>query len=150
MLDGKPFNPELLEKVRRTAHRPDSPGFLFGTTEDSVYYDKNRPVNTWLYTGVVREVLGENKYLIDVRNKVEVGTEIEVVTPEKDYMSKVEAIIHPETNENEEAAHGGNGERIFIIEGEMPVGAFIRQHVENPEGADLDAKFECPVAADQV
>jgi putative protease len=150
MLDGKPFNPELLEKVRRTAHRPDSPGFLFGTTEDSVYYDKNRPVNTWLYTGVVREVLGDKKYLIDVRNKVEVGTEIEVVTPEKDFMSKVEAIIHPESKEEEQAAHGGNGERIFIIEGDMPVGSFIRQQSENAEGASEDAKFECPVSADQV
>lgn len=129
MMDGKPFNPELLEKLRRTPHRPEIPGFLFGNpTNAGVYYESTAPVCDWQYVGIIKENLGEGYYILEAKNKYILGTELEVVTPNSDKKDAIEQLINIETNEKVPEIHGGTGKwKIKLTDSEYPANTFLRQ-----------------------
>jgi putative protease len=132
MMAGKEFNPELLQKIRRTSHRPDIPGFLFGNPkEDGIYYPKNGSINEWHYIGFVTKNLGENKYEIEIKNRIMKGTSVEIVTPNEDFETSVVEISDVESGEKTGLAHGGAGFAIIEFErSDIEIGSFIRQKAE--------------------
>lgn len=132
MMNGKQFNPELLEKLRRTPHRPEIPGFLFGNpTQAGVYYESTAPICDWQYVARILENLGEGLYTIEAKNKCTVGTELEIVTPSIDCIDKVEFFENYDTSERVDTIHGGTGKWIIKLNNATyPVNSFLRQKID--------------------
>ncbi len=127
MVDGRKFDEGLLTEVGKTANRGFIPGFLKGFPgEGNVYYEKNAPIQTHKFIGIVKEGKGDGKYLIEVRNKLEQGSKVEVMTPEDQFECKVSGMWDLE-GEEVEAVHGGAGEKVLKLKKGIVVGAMLRQ-----------------------
>lgn len=128
MMAGKDFNPKLLDEVMKTANRNFIPGFLFGfeSGRNSIYFKENAPLQTHVFAGIVR---GQDKkkglYEVEVRNRIEVGTEVEVMTPKDCFQCKLQKIYDPEGAEVK-AAHGGAGARMMKFSRDLSDGAILR------------------------
>jgi putative protease len=130
MMAGRDYDPSLMKELEKTASRGYSPGFLKGTfTEDDIHYEKNEPIQTHKFIGVVRKHHGL-KCEVEIRNRIEKGSEVEILTPEGTLKTKIDSIFDKDENEVN-AAHGGAGEKIIKFDKEVPEGAFVRQKCAN-------------------
>lgn len=77
------FNPKWLEELESTSHRSYSTGFLQATPlEDAMNYnDRNSYSQTHQIVAKVVEVLEDNMYILEIRNRLEVGDKLEVINP---------------------------------------------------------------------
>jgi putative protease len=140
MMLNKKYNPSLMDELKKTASRGYSPGFLKGTfTEKDIHYEKNEPLQTYKFIGVVRghtKLAKSNKKLqacnIEVRNRIEKNSEVEVLSPNKIFKAKILSIYDLETNEIE-VAHGGAGNKLFTFDKDIPLDSLIRQKIVNPK-----------------
>ena len=122
MISGRPYDPNLMSELLKTANRGYSTGFLKGIfTDDDIHYEKNEPKQTHKFIGVVRD----HKGLVEVRNRIEKGDKVEIFTPTESFEAKIEDIFDEE-GENLEAAHGGAGERTFKFNKNVPINSIIR------------------------
>jgi putative protease len=122
---GRDYDPSLMTELLKTANRGFSPGFLKGTyTHEDIHYEKNEPLQTHKFIGVVRD----HKGLTEIRNRIKAGDEVEVFTPDETFKTKVKEIIDEDGNALE-AAHGGAGERILKFCRKVPEGAFLRKNI---------------------
>jgi putative protease len=132
MIAGKKFDPQLINELKKTANRGFSPGFLTGKfTDQDIYYDKNKPIQTHKFIGVVRahKTVGSKVLIeVEVRNRIEKGSEVEILTPDKSYITKIKGMFDLEMNEIDDA-HGGASNKIFEMEKDVPVGSIIRQEI---------------------
>jgi U32 family peptidase len=123
------FDESLVDEVKKTANRGFIPGFLKGFPgEGSIYYEKNAPIFTHKFIGIVREVLDNEKYRVEIRNKLEKGEEIEVMTPDDQLTVKIEEMFDME-NEPQDAVHGGAGDKILKLKEGLPIGTILRVQV---------------------
>ncbi|MFA6991865.1 MAG: U32 family peptidase C-terminal domain-containing protein [Candidatus Gracilibacteria bacterium] len=126
MMVGKKFNPDLLKEVYKTANRGFIAGFLEGFPgSDSIYYKDSAPQETAKFVGIVKEYKGKDLYLVDVRNRFDVGQEIEVMEPKKDSKMKVSKMFDLEGNEIE-SIHGGAGDRILKLKKGIVIDSMLR------------------------
>ncbi len=126
MMNGKDYNPALMKELEKTASRGYSPGFLKGTfTQDDIHYEKNEPIQTHKFIGIVRKHNGL-KCEIEIRNRIEKGSEVEVLTPVGTLSAKIKDMHDLDENEID-VAHGGAGNKLVTFDVEIPDGAFIRQ-----------------------
>ncbi|MGL5123787.1 MAG: peptidase U32 family protein [Fusobacteriaceae bacterium] len=77
------FNPKWLEELESTSHRSYSTGFLQSTPlEDSMNYkDRNSYSQTHQIVAKVVEILENNEYILEIRNRLESGDKLEVINP---------------------------------------------------------------------
>ncbi|MBT6068176.1 U32 family peptidase [Candidatus Peregrinibacteria bacterium] len=158
---GKEFDPKLIDDLAKVANRGFIPGFLVDNpAEAAQYYEKNVPYQTHIFSGVVRaeadesreafeekfgdeyakECLkeGEYVYIVEVRNKVLDGSEIEIMTPIDEFTANIEGLwkipgSHNKSKKNEkvESVHGGDGLAFFKLNvPSLPVHAMLRQRKE--------------------
>lgn len=111
MVAGRKFDKELLIELNKISNRGYIPGFLKGFPgKDNVKFDKNSSESAFKFLGVVREVKcsGANCLCrVEVRNRFEIGDEVEIITPGENKFTKVKAIFNLK-NEPVEVAHGGD------------------------------------------
>lgn len=81
------FNPEWLSELSKASHRVYTKGFYFNkTTGDDQIYHTSSYVRDYDFVGLVLEYDKETKIAkIEQRNRMIVGDEIEVMSPNKDY-----------------------------------------------------------------
>jgi putative protease len=128
MLAGRPFDDSLLAEVNKTANRGFIPGYLFGQPDNGdVHYPSNSPLQTHKYVGMVTDKKNNGLYEVLVKNKLEVGEEVEIMTPSELKNVKVEELFDLEGGKVE-SVHGGAGRKIFKFNngGELPVGSMLR------------------------
>ena len=130
MLKGKKFDKNLLLEIGKTASRGFIPGYLFGYPDDNdVNHAYSASAQDWKFVGIVMGVAkgfeGGNYYEISVRNRLDKGQEIEVMTPNDQFKLKAGEMFNLE-KEEVEAIHGGAGNRILKLKKGVPVGAMIR------------------------
>ncbi len=104
------FKKEWLEELRKLSHRNYDTGFYLGKetrpTEESSY------VRQYDFIGVIKEVMDENRYLIEARNKVLLGDKIEVMGKGEHIISlSIDNMLSPEELEITQAQPG----QLFII-----------------------------------
>lgn len=120
------FDESLMDEVRKTANRGFIPGFLKGFPgEGNIYYEKNAPISTHKFIGIVREVLDNGMYRVEIRNRLERGEEIEVMTPEDQFTMKIEEMFDME-NEPVDTVHGGAGDKVMKLREGLVVGTILR------------------------
>ncbi|MFH1284084.1 MAG: U32 family peptidase C-terminal domain-containing protein [Candidatus Peregrinibacteria bacterium] len=146
MMAGREFDESLMDEVRKSANRGFIPGFLFGfpdvtagpplqrgkqVSNESIYYEKNAPIQTHKFIGIVRKAGGlgglkrRDLYGVEVRNRLEKGQEVEVMTPDRQFLISVDEMFD-ENGEKTDVVHGGAGERILKLAEDLPEGTIIR------------------------
>lgn len=101
-------DPELLAELRKISHRDYTKGFFYGKPgSEGQRYESSSYLRTYNFMGVVRDVMPENnEILVEVRNKIFMGDELEVVTPgKKSFTIDVDYIINSDGERVESAPH---------------------------------------------
>lgn len=102
------FNPEWLSELSKASHREYTKGFYFNKTsgEDQIYHTSSY-VRDYDFIGMVLEYDKETKIArIEQRNRMIVGDEIEVMSPNKDYfVQTIESMKNEEGEEIRTAPH---------------------------------------------
>lgn len=80
------FNHNWLKELETVSHRLYTPGFYFGRPggEAHNYNDRNSYSQSHQLVAKVEEKLPENEYLLAVRNRIEIGEELEIVSPQRE------------------------------------------------------------------
>ncbi len=135
MTNGKEFDESLLDEVAKTANRGFIPGYLFGFPGDrqDTYFEDSSPLQTHKFAGIVEGKAedssggfeGDDFYEVDIRNRLDLGDEVEVMTPDDQFKVKIEKMFDLEGNEVE-AVHGGGGNRVLKLREGVPEGAMLR------------------------
>lgn len=104
------FKKEWLEELRKLSHRDYDTGFYFGKetqpTEESSY------VRQYDFIGVIKEVLDENRFVIEARNKILLGDEIEVMGKGEQIITlSVDNMLSPDGLEISQAQPG----QLFVM-----------------------------------
>ncbi len=131
---GKEFNLKLWEEIHATANRGFFPGFAQGRpTKGDIQYEGNKSTSTKEFCGVVKK-WEDGRIEIEVKNRIEAGTELEFIFPnmEDDFLISAENLQFG--NEKVEILHGGdtNKKASLKCEKEVPAGILIRQKTQNP------------------
>lgn len=139
MMEGKPFDESLLGEIGKTANRGFIPGYLFGYPDDNdINQVRSSSMQDWKFIGIVvkeSSLHGSGGfYEIAVRNRLDKGQEIEVMTPDDQFTVKVDELFDLEGKEVE-SIHGGAGNRIIPLKKDVPVGAMLRVKCEEGEKA---------------
>ncbi len=121
-------NPLWMEELRKISNRGYTTGFAFAeekitaTNPDIKYIQTHEPAGTVLEYDSMQKMI-----LLDVRNHLVAGDELELLLP--DSIIKIDAGRMIDLDGNKlAAAHGGN--RIYLpLESEAPVGAVVRKKI---------------------
>jgi len=130
MMSGKKFNKKLLDEVEKSANRGFIPGFLFGFPgNDNIDFPKNSPNQTYKFAGLVKgrsKILKkDDMYEVEVRNRLEKGETIEIMTPDDQFQMKISEMYDLDGNK-EEVVHGGVGNKIFKLKKNLCENSMIR------------------------
>jgi len=106
---------ELISELASTGNRGFIPGFYFGDLQhNSTRYESNKFMQTHTYSGKIY-CEKENEIIIDAKNRIDIGDEIEIISPTK----KLKITINDMNNENGEAIkviHPGQGKAIIKVD----------------------------------
>lgn len=123
---GRDFDESLMEEAYKIASRGYTPGFLFGDLgKYSMRYEKSGPIGGARFVGILEKEIKSGEYKVDVRNRVGVGSEVEIVMPDKIYKVKIKALKDLKGGMLE-IVHGGAGKRVFVIEEKGLSGGLVR------------------------
>lgn len=133
---GENFKKEWLEEVSKVSHREFTTGFYFGrpTGEDQDYCSSAYR-REYSFVGVVREYDEDTAMaVVEQRNKMSLGEEIEIFGPGKDFFAqKLDVLLDEEGSPIESAPHP---QQILRIKMEQPVkpGYILRKKKEVQNG----------------
>jgi len=130
-------NPEWLDELGKISNRGYTTGFAFSeekineTSPDIKHIQTHEPAGTILEYDTTRKMI-----LLDVRNRLTAGDELELILPENTV--KIDSGAMLDCNGNRlAAAHGGN-KVYFPWKGQAPVGALIRKAIRPKVEEPLD------------
>ena len=108
MMAGKPFNPELVKELNKIHNRGYTPGFLVGKTDSSLqrYEEGITNIYSQEFGGMILESKPGSLF-VTPKNRLNVGDQLEIMTPEKSFNFEIKA-IQDEQGQNLEALHGGH------------------------------------------
>lgn len=115
------FREEWMRELKKVSHREFTTGFYFNQpTNKDQNYQTSAYTREYQFIGVVRSYDPDTKMaVVEQRNKMTVGEEIEVFGPYTDYFSqKLEVLLDEEGNPIESAPHP---QQILHIKMERPV-----------------------------
>ena len=115
------FNPTWLEELKKGSHRDYSTGFYFDRPdENSSNYKSASYIRNYDFIGIVRDTTEEeNIVIVEQRNRMFVGDDIEVIGPFKDTVKgKILEMYDEEGNEIQSAPHA---KQIVKLKLDVPV-----------------------------
>ncbi|MBC8568925.1 U32 family peptidase [Mogibacterium sp. NSJ-24] len=104
--DGFVYNPEWMEELKKASHREFTTGFYFNKpTDKDQNYQTSDYTRDYSFIGMVRSYDPETKIaVVEQRNKMILGDEIEIFGPGKPYFSQVLDVLQNEDGESIESA----------------------------------------------
>ncbi|PCI24460.1 U32 family peptidase [Candidatus Peregrinibacteria bacterium] len=125
--DGKPFDEKLWEEIHATANRGFFAGFLHGKPQiGDQQYESGGSESTHHFVGKVLSAK-DGKITFDVRNRLNIGDEIEFIFPDMKDDIKVTITKMEKGGSEVTALHGGNGEGSIFSDIEIPEGILMRK-----------------------
>ncbi|MEE8206600.1 MAG: U32 family peptidase C-terminal domain-containing protein, partial [Nitrospinaceae bacterium] len=110
MAKGMKFDPQLIEEINKTANRGFTSAFLIPNADhETERFDS--PQEDQLPQVFAGQIKGERDggwMEVEVKNRIEVGDELEYIAPSGQRYFKIEAIEN-QKGESVSVAHGGNG-----------------------------------------
>jgi putative protease len=122
-VSGKSFDPHLMTELESLAHRGYTDGFFerHAPQEMQRYRDNSSRSQRQMFSGEVLEFDNrENRILVDIKNKITVGDEVELLTSEGNYSFVLESMSDRRGNSMQCAP--GSGHQVWI-----PVDSNIRE-----------------------
>lgn len=114
------FNPKWLEELESVSHRSYTDGFYMGRpgVDGQNYNDRNSYSQSHQLVAKVEKKLSENEYILAIRNRLEVGEKLEVVSPginvREITLPKMTLITRGKEGEEVEAANPNSFVKITI------------------------------------
>lgn len=132
-VSGRPFDPNLLADLEGLANRGYTPGFLerHQTQEYQNYLHGYSIARRSQYAGVVLDVDEEGWATIEVKNRFEIGDELEVIHPQGNIIIKLTEIRHAQDDRPIEIAPG-NGIQVRIPNMQGKKGALLAKMLSSP------------------
>lgn len=127
MEKGKPFDRGLLKELDEISTRSYSKEYLhrsMGAT--STNFQERIAGNKQDFVGVVREQLKKGLYRVEIRNRIEKGEEVLLITPRGDKKTKFTKIFDL-SGEPIKIAHGGAGEILLESKSDLPEYSLFRK-----------------------
>ena len=123
------FNPDELDELCKVSHRPYTTGFFYGRpASDGQVYETSSYIRDYELVGIVTDYNKETKRLtISQRNRFFAGDELEIIQPNKPYVTiTAENMANHKGETIDDAPHA---EEIFTMDctEEIPVGAMVRK-----------------------
>jgi putative protease len=121
--------PELLAELRKISHRDYTKGFYYGKPgAEGQRYESSSYLRSYDFMGVVKEYLPEEKEaLVEVRNKIFKGDQLELVVPgRKTFTITADYLINEEGQEIEAAPHPKELIKIPMAE-QVTAGSLLRR-----------------------
>jgi putative protease len=126
------FDPEWLAELGKASHRDFSTGFYFGRKGVGETYDSSSYIRTYDFTGIVRSYDEKTGMaVIEQRNKMDLGDEIEIFGPVPGYIrQEITEMYDDETGERLESAP--HAQQIIRMKMDRPVksGYILRKKSE--------------------
>jgi len=115
---NRAFNPGLLDEINKTANRGfTSAFFISNSNRETERFDSPQVEDlSQVFGGQVLDLRGDGMMEVEIKNRVEVGDEVEYISPSEQYRFRINAM----QNKNGQAisvAHGGNGTAWIQAEG---------------------------------
>lgn len=125
-------DPKWLEEIAKASHRDYTTGFYFGRPGASEQiYDKNTYIRNYDFVGVVLDYdIQTQVATIEQRNRMIVGDEIEIISPQREYFSqKIEKLWDEKGNLIDTAPHP---QEIIKMKMEQPVSSWdiLRKQID--------------------
>lgn len=110
MQAGKTFDPGLMTELEKVANRGYHKGFFMGQpSHEAQNYDHSVARHfTQKFAGITH-LNKDGRVLVEVRNKIQVGDQLEVIDPQSSYVDTISAIEDLQ-NIPTSVAHGGTGQ----------------------------------------
>ena len=123
------FNPDELDELCKVSHRPYTTGFFYGRpASDGQVYETSSYIRDYELVGIVTDYNKETKRLtISQRNRFFAGDELEIIQPNKPYVTiTAENMVNHKGETIDVAPHA---EEIITMDctEEIPVGAMVRK-----------------------
>ncbi|MFW5977109.1 MAG: U32 family peptidase C-terminal domain-containing protein [Candidatus Nanoarchaeia archaeon] len=115
---GKPADTKkLLEELQTAGNRGFMPGFFAGDLrEKSQRYESNKVLQTHIFVGVLKSFdVSTRKATFHVKNRVDVGDDIELITPKKIISHKVTTLFN-NCDKDVQSVHPGTGTFSIILD----------------------------------
>jgi len=126
-------DPELLAELRKISHRDYTKGFYYGKPgSEGQRYQSSSYLRSYDFMGVVKDYdAAAEEAVIEVRNKIFKGDELEFVVPgQKTFTIKADYLLDDEGIEIEAAPHPKQLIRI-PLKSNIPTGSLLRRQKEN-------------------
>ena len=123
------FNPDELGELCKVSHRPYTTGFFYGRpTSDGQVYETSSYIRDYELVGIVTGYDKEAKRLtISQRNRFFAGDELEIIQPNKPYVTiKAENMANQKGEAIDVAPHAEEIITMDCVE-EIPTGAMVRK-----------------------
>ena len=129
VLDGKSFRwEEGVDLLSRVPNRGFSTGFMKGKIDDSDYQrDKSTSVSEYIFVGNVTEEKNEGRSVLEVRNKILAGDELEVLFPDGT-LSRI-TMNSPLEITDREHVDFVNHSQFILLDQEFPAYTIFRKRV---------------------
>jgi putative protease len=134
MVEGKPFNHHHITELSKTSNRGFFPGFLIQNPQEKAQeYDKRSTMQTHEFVGIIRGIEEREHrklYKMEVKGRLDVPEEVEVMTPEKDINVELKEFINP-YGESLKTVHPGQKDQVLVeLPEEAGIGTIIRKKRE--------------------
>jgi putative protease len=110
LVEGREFDPTLLGELDKTSNRGFTSAFLSPNSGSKTEnFDTPQETNLpQIYAGMIKETRDGNWMEVDVKNRIELGDELEYISPGDQYRFSITA-MEDKNGKAIEVAHGGNG-----------------------------------------
>lgn len=134
------FNPELLEEVNKTANRGFTSAFFISkSNRDTETFDSPRGADpSQVFGGQVLDLRADGMMEVEIKNRMEVGDEVEYFSPKGQYRFRIKA-MQDKKGAAISAAHGGNGSAWILSEGPVEPNSLLSLVKRPLVGASLNA-----------
>ena len=131
MVKKEPFDSKLLSETEKTANRGFTTAFLLSASERATEsFDSPQEENLpQIYAGKIVNQRAEGWMEVDVKNRIEVGHEIEYISPQNNYRFRISS-MEGESGLAVKVAHGGNGTVWIKTEGQVDPYALLSRVVD--------------------
>ena len=123
------FNPDELDELCKVSHRPYTTGFFYGRpASDGQVYETSSYIRDYELVGIVTDYNKETKRLtISQRNRFFAGDELEIIQPNKPYVTITAENMANHKGETIDVAPHAEEIIMMDCDTEIPVGAMVRK-----------------------